>query len=313
MRKLIWQLLGLGCAVLLVAAATLIPALQRPYLDAFYARFTAPSAASLVLGTSRAAQAVLPAELRARLGQRYAGPWLNYAFTLYESPYGPAYVASVRRKLAPGTRRGLFVLTVDPWALSMPRPSRAGAPLVFPEDQLMIGQLHTVSQNPNLDYLAHFLHQPFYRVLLHDTTSLERLHPDGWLEIVLPPPSADTARLRQRIDQKLATYRPLAAASYLSSARLASLRQLIELLKPHGQVVVVRLPTGAALTALENSYQPAFEQLMQQTCAAQRVPYLSYTKPPYYPTNDGNHLWAGAARDFSQRLAEDITRLPASQ
>ena len=308
MRKLIWQLLGLGSAVLLVAASTLLPALRRPYLDVFYARFTAPPAASLVLGTSRAAQAVRPAELRARLGQRYQGPLLNYAFTLYESPYGPAYLASMRRKLAPGTRRGLFVLAVDPWALSMPRPNRAGAPPVFPEDRSMIGQLHTVSQNPNLDYLAHFLRQPLYRVLLHDTTGVERLHPDGWLEIALPPPTADTARLRQRIAEKLATYRPLAATSYLAPARLASLRQLITLLKSHGQVVVVRLPTGPALEALEQEYQPSFDQLMRQTCAAHRVPYLNYSGQRY-PTNDGNHLWRGAARSFSQRLAADIDKV----
>lgn len=312
MRKLIWQLLGLGGAVLAVATATLLPALRRPYLDAFYARFTAPAAASLVLGTSRAAQAVLPAVLHARLGQRYQGPWLNYAFTLYESPYGPAYLASVRRKLAPGTTHGLFVLAVDPWALSMLRPTRVEAGPAFPEDQLMIGKLHTVSQNPNLDYLAHFLRQPLYRVLLHDTTSVERLHPDGWLEIALPPPSADTARLRQRIADKLATYRPLAADSYLAPARLASLRQLIALLKPHGQVVVVRLPTGAAMARLENSYQPGFDQLMQQACAMQHVPYLNYIGQPY-ATNDGNHLWRGAARTFSQRLADDIAQLPAPE
>jgi lysophospholipase L1-like esterase len=71
----------------------------------------------------------------------------------------------------------------------------------------------------------------------------------------------------------------------------------------------VRLPTGAALTALENTYQPDFNHLMRQTCAAQQVPYLNYTGPPYYPTNDGNHLWRGAARDFSQRLAADIEKV----
>ena len=308
MRKLLWQLFFLLGSVGLVASLALAPALRRPYLDAFYARFTSPAAGSLVLGTSRAAQAVQPAALRARLGGRYAGPWLNYAFTLYESPYGPAYLASIRRKLAPGTRHGLFVLAVDPWSLSMQRPARPDAALVFPEDKSLIGKLHQVSQNPNLEYLARHLRQPLYQVLLHDTATIERLHPDGWLEIALPPPTADTARLRQRTADKLATYRPLAAGSYLAPARLQSLRQLITFLKPHGQVVVVRLPTGPALAALEAQYQPQFDHLMRRTTAGLGVPYLNYITQTY-PTNDGNHLWRGAARTFSQRLAEDIDSL----
>jgi len=307
-RKLFIQLLLLLGSVGLVAGLVLAPALQRPYLDAFYARFTSPPAGSLVLGTSRSAQAVLPAELQSKLGAHYAGPWLNYAFTLFESPYGPAYLASIRRKLAPTTRHGLFIVAVDPWALSLEWPKEPGQPVVFPEDKSLIGQMQIVSQNPNLEYLAHHLNYPLYQLALHDTTTLERLHPDGWLEIVLPPPTTDTVSLRQRTAEKLATYRPLAAASYLSAARLHNLRQLISFLKLHGQVVVVRLPTGPALAALEKQYQPQFDQLMQRMATSLGAPYLNYIEANY-PTNDGNHLWRGAARTFSQRLASDIARL----
>jgi hypothetical protein len=306
MQKLILQLVALLGGVGLLAGLALWPALHRPYLDAFYARFTSPPAGSLVLGTSRAAQGIEPAVLAARLGQRYAGPWLNYAFTLAESPYGPGYLSSVRRKLAPGTQHGLFVLAIDPWSLSMPKTALKTQPLVFPEAKSMVSQLRDVSQNPNYEYLARYLRQPFYQVLLHDTSTIERLHPDGWLEVALPPPSADTARLRQREAEKLATYRPLAASSYLSAARCQSLRQLIAFLKPHGQVVLVRLPTGGAMAALEHQYQPNFDQQMRQL----GVPYLNYIDQ-HYPTNDGNHLHRSAAMQFSHRLAADIARLPA--
>ena len=307
MRKLLTQLLLLLGGVGLVAGLALGPALRRPYLDAFYNRFTAPPAASLVLGTSRAAQAVLPGVLRARLGERYAGPWLNYAFTLYQSPYGPSYLASIRRKLAPATRHGLFVVAVDPWSLSVAQPTGAYKPVAFPEDQLMIGQLRRVNQNPNLDYLAHYLNFPLYRALLRDTAAaVERLHADGWLEIALPSPLATPARTRQREAERLATYRQLATTSQPSAARLASLRQLLVFLKPHGRVVLVRVPTGRAMTALEAAYQPNFTQLMRQTSAALGVPYLDYAGQPYL-TTDGNHLWRGAARAFSQRLATDIS------
>ena len=164
MRKLFFQLLLLLGAVALTGGLTLRWALRRPYLDVFYSRFTTPPASSLVLGTSRAAQAVQPAVLRARLGARYEGPWLNYAFTALHSPYGPSYVASIRRKLAPSARHGLYVVAVDPWALSLLRPKAGQVGLVFPEDKEMIGQMRLVNQNPNFEYLAHYLTDPLYHV-----------------------------------------------------------------------------------------------------------------------------------------------------
>lgn len=309
MTKLLLRVALLLGAVGLLGALGIGLGLRRGYVDAFYARFAAPPAGSLVLGTSRAAQAIKPSVLAARLGGQYQGPWLNYAFTLAESPYGPGYLGSIQRKLAPGTRHGLFVLAVDPWSLSLPSSVLAAKHLVLPEANSMVSQLRNVSQNPNLDYLAHYLHKPFYQLLLDTNPKrvVERLHPDGWLEIALPPPTADTALLRRRTAEKLATYRPIAASSRLAAARLLSLWQTIALLKQHGQVVLVRLPTGPAMAALENDYQPGFDQLMSQAAQRQHVTYLSYLTEPY-ATNDGNHLTRDAAEQFSQRLAADIAR-----
>lgn len=317
MQKLLLRLtLLLGAAALLGGLGIWL-GLRRGYVDAFYARFTSPSAGSLVLGTSRAAQGIKPGVLAAQLGGRYEGPWLNYAFTLAESPYGPGYLSSIERKLAPGTTHGLFMLAVDPWSLSLPnevklgdRRFSKGRNVLFPEAQSMVSQLASVSQNPNLDYLAHYLHRPFYQLLLNTDTAhvVERLHPDGWLEIALPPPSADTALLRRRTTEKLATYRKLAATSSFGEERYLSLLSTIELLKQHGRVVLVRLPTGQAMAALEQEYQPGFDQSMAQLANQQHISYLNYLNQPY-PTNDGNHITRQAAGQFSQRLAADIAKL----
>jgi hypothetical protein len=321
MLKLVLRLGLLLAIVGLVGGLGLAAGLRRGYVDAFYARFAAPPASSLVLGTSRAAQAIRPAVLAARLGARYEGPWLNYAFTLAESPYGPGYLSSIERKLAPGTQHGLFVLAVDPWSLSLPKGVDNGyLPLsaigdwsknvAFPERKSMVSQLASVSQSPNLDYLAHYLHKPFYQLLLDTDTArvIERLHPDGWLEIALPPPTANPALLARRTAEKLTTYRALAASSQLAAARLASLNELITLLKPHGRVVLMRLPTGPEMATLEHQYQPNFDAQMTQLATRHAVPYLNYLGLDY-PTNDGNHITRGAAGQFSQRLAADIARL----
>jgi hypothetical protein len=322
MLKLLLRLGLLLGAVGLLGGLGLAAGLRHGYVDAFYARFAAPPASSLVLGTSRAAQAIKPGVLAARLGAQYEGPWLNYAFTLAESPYGPGYLSSIQRKLAPGTRHGLFVLAVDPWSLSLPKEVKYRGPtsffkkgekvVIFPEEKSMVSQLASVSQSPNLDYLAHYLHKPFYQLLLQTDTArvVERLHPDGWLEIALPPPTANPTLLQQRTAEKLATYRALAASSQLAGIRLAYLKRTIAYLRQHGQVALVRLPTGPQMAAIEASYQPGFDRTMRELAQASSVPYLNYLALPY-PTNDGNHLTRGAAEQLSQRLADDLARVPA--
>ncbi|GAB2716986.1 hypothetical protein GCM10011495_08540 [Hymenobacter frigidus] len=294
--KLLLRLLLLAVAGLL-GATLLAPVVLKGGVDAFYGRFTTPPAGSLVLGTSRAAQGIRPAVLTARLGGQLEGPLLNYAFTLTHSPYGPAYLRSIQRKLRPETKNGLFIVAVDPWSLSLTGPEGA-----FPEDNSFIGQLHQVSQNPNLAYLTHYQTKPLYRLPLDYATATERLHPDGWLEVNI---GTDSAQVRARTSRKLQDYRRLAASQHLSAGRLQALRQTIAWLKPHGRVVLVRLPVGPSLLALEKIYQPGFDQLMRQTAAAQAVPYLDYSTQPF-ATTDGNHLQRAASAAFSQRLAADL-------
>jgi len=294
--RLVSRLLLLALAGALGLAA-LGPVVLRGQVDAFYGRFTGPPAGSLVLGTSRAAQGIRPAGLTAGLAEQFEGPLLNYAFTLTHSPYGPAYLASIRRKLRPGVKNGLFLVAVDPWSLSLTGPEGR-----YPEDNSFIGQLQQVSQNPNLAYLTHYQTKPLYRLWLDYATAIEHLHPDGWLEVSI---GTDSAQVRARTARKLQDYRLLAASQHLSDGRLQALRHTIEFLKQHGRVCVVRLPVGPALRQLEDVYQPGFDRLMRQTAATLAVPYLDYSAAPY-ATTDGNHLQRAASAAFSQRLAQDL-------
>ena len=285
---------------LLLGAVLLAPVVLKGRVDAFYGRFTSPPAGSLILGTSRAAQGIQPVVLAARLGGQFEGPLLNYAFTLTHSPYGPAYLRSIRRKLRPEVRNGLFIIAVDPWSLSL-----AGPEGTFPENQSFIGQLHQVSQNPNLPYLSRYQTKPLYRLLLDYATATERLHPDGWLEVNI---GIDSAQVRARTARKLQDYRLLVASQHLSKGRLEALRQTITFLKSHGRVVLVRLPVGSSLLQLEQVYHPGFDQLMRQVATTTAVPYLDYSRQPY-ATTDGNHLQRAASAAFSQQLAADLQHI----
>ena len=299
--KLFWRLLLLAVALAL-GAALLLPVVLRGGVDAFYGRFASPAAGSLVLGTSRAAQGIRPAVLAARLGSQFEGPLLNYAFTLTHSPYGPAYLASIRRKLRPEVRNGLFIVAVDPWSLSAAGRADTVAVESFPEDKSFIGQLHQVSQSPNLAYLTRYQTKPLYRLPLDFATATERLHPDGWLEVNI---GLDSAQVRARTARKLLDYQKLAATQHLAAGRLAALRQTLEFLKPHGRVVLVRLPVGPGLLALEQQYQPGFDKQMRQLAADLALSYFDYSAAPY-ATTDGNHLQKAASQQFSEQLAADL-------
>ena len=301
--KLLLRLLLLA-AVTGLGAALLLPMVLRGGVDAFYGRFASPAAGSLILGTSRAAQGIRPAVLAARLGGQFEVPLLNYAFTLTHSPYGPAYLASIRRKLRPGVRHGLFIVAVDPWSLSAAGRADTVAIEQFPEVNSFIGQLREVSQSPNLAYLIRYQTKPLYRLPLDFATATERLHPDGWLEVNI---GIDSAQVRARTARKLLDYRRLAATQHLSAGRLAALRQTIEFLKPHGRVELVRLPIGPGLRALEQQYQPGFDARMRELAITLAVPYFDYTAAPY-PTIDGNHLQKAASEKFSEQLAADLAQ-----
>ena len=297
----VFRLLG---RLLLLAGAAVVgllalgPVVFRGRVDAFYGRFTSPLAGSLIVGTSRAAQGMQPAVLTAALGSgRFDGPLLNYAFTLTHSPYGPAYLRSIARKLRPDVKNGLFLVAVDPWSLSLTGPEGA-----FPEDNSFIGQLNQVSQNPNLPYLTRYQTKPLYRLLLDYTTATERLHPDGWLEVNI---NTDSAQVRARTARKLLDYRRLAATQHLSAGRLQALRQTVQLLQKHGRVVLVRLPVGPSLLQLEQAYQPNFDARMRRLASELAVPYLDYSVQPY-ATTDGNHLQRTASTLFSLQLATDL-------
>jgi hypothetical protein len=289
--------LGLLAGAAVVGLLALAPVVLRGGVDAFYGRFTSPPAGSLIVGTSRAAQGIRPTVLEAALSKKIEGPMLNYAFTLTHSPYGPAYLRSIARKLRPDTRNGLFLVAVDPWSLSA-----AGADGQFPEENSFIGQLDQVSQNPNLAYLTRFQTKPLYRLLLDYATATERLHPDGWLEVNI---GIDSAQVRARTARKLQDYRLLAARQRPSNGRLQALRETIALLKQHGRVCLVRLPVGPALLNLEQAYQPDFDRRMRQTAADFAVPYLDYSTKPY-ATTDGNHLQRDASKSFTEELAKDL-------
>jgi hypothetical protein len=304
MKQFLLKVVVLAC-ICLASFLILVPVFKDGYVDAFYTRFTYP-AKSLIIGTSRAAQGIQPAVLLDVLGSRYDAPLLNYAFTLSHSPFGPSYLKSIRRKLVPETKNGLFIVAVDPWSLSVSKNPAEKGIVNFPEDDSFVNKLHVVNKAPNVEYLSQHLEKPFYRLLLDNIKPVEKLHKDGWLEIET---NMDEKVVRAKMAGKLADYSIKARSEKLSEARLKSLKAILRFLQQHGKVYMVRIPVAPKMFEIEQHYQPGFDVLMKNIAAEFNVPYINYT--PFnqqYITTDGNHLYKKSGRRLSKQLAEDILK-----
>lgn len=254
-----------------------------------YPRIVTPRRQSLVLGTSRAAQAVNPAILDSTLTGIYAPGIYNFSFHIDLSTYNEQYARASRLKLAPSDgQRNWFILTVDPWALK--------ADLEETSDL----QLRSVSRRPNLEYLFKHFRRNWFSPLPTHCFINER----GRTEVDYKPHSE---RDRQRhIAQKITTYDKMAEKYSYSQASESVLDLLIADLLVRGDVYLVRIPISRPMQQIENRICPDFNERMALLARRHNVPYLDFTADTTFVTNDGSHLIQSEGDRFSHLLARTI-------
>ena len=308
-------LLKTSIALALAAALHLVAgSFADGRLDDYYLRFTGERRSAMILGTSRAAQALRPGVMSPLLSSADAhGGLFNYAFTIAHSPFGPTYVNAVKGKLDPRSSNGLFLITVDPWSLSNPvDPKGRGGPLR--EEERTLGQQWTFTGTPNYEYLLRHVPAGWGSLIagpLHDPDTMTLLHPDGWLEIRA---QLDNDTVLERTLRRVDHYREqVLPRNEPSDVRLDALGAMIDLLHPHGAVYLIRLPVCDDIVGLEDQLWPGFNDRMQEIAGAHGVPYWDLLpENDRYTYTDGNHLDTLSARTFSTDLALRIAAtLPA--
>lgn len=310
MKKFLFKVTIAVAVVIAVHGITLL-LFANGKIDASYLKFTTSRQHSLVLGNSRAAQAVVPDVFDEYLhGLDFQGPLFNFGFSLSTSPYGPYYLESIKRKLDTTTTRGLFILSVDPWSISRDAILTSDNPAHYNESRTFPYNVRFANVNPNLEYLIKNYYKGWGDMIIANTirTVQAELHPNGWLEITIP---MNKKRHKQRIRGKVKLYREqnFYVKTY-SPTRLDYLKKTIQYLKQYGEVFLVRIPLDAGLAEVEHEYLPEFDELMEACSSELNVPYLNYFGDnSLYQTTDGNHLYKESAKIFSKKLAEDIKRM----
>ncbi len=271
------------------------------YTDPFYLRFTTPRQSSLIIGTSGAAQGIQPLVLDSILKRKDI---YNYAFTIAHSPYGPTYLNSIKKKLNPNTKDGIFILIVNPWDISGPakNPDNADS---FPEASRMLGQTIFVNLNPNIFYLWNSYGKSLYNLFSEGKSSGMLLHNEGWLEVTV---SMDSTSVCNRIEEKLEDYSNKMLQKYkFSSLRMEYLEKTIDFLKGHGQVFLVSLPIHPQMSIIEKRLMPDFDSKIDFLAAKMKVPYENFRRAKgSYQFVDGNHLYKTSGRIVSMEIGEWI-------
>jgi len=267
------------------------------YTDAYYLRFTTPKQNSLILGTSRAAQAMQPSVFDGILDKRI----YNFAFTNSQSPYGSVYFESIKKKIKKESHKGVFVVAVSPWSISS-ETENLNDNKSFREENLCLDNTTFVNMNPNIQYLLNNYSEPYYKLLFQENKSNVFLHNDGWLEVCV---KMDSFSVQKRLDSKVATYSKLTNHKF-SEYRLSYLKKTVAFLQSYGEVYLVRLPIHQNILTIKNDFLPDFERKIKPIINQSSGYYDFTNQSESFTYTNGNHLYKDSGYKISTIISELI-------
>lgn len=296
MKKFIGHIVILGSVVAITMGFILSRA--DGHADAFYLKFTSTKKSNLILGTSKAAQGLQPDIFQKINGKEF----YNYAFAIYSSPYGKAYLQSIKNKINTKTANQTFILSVDPWSICSTTDGPNDS-LDFRENKSYISAITNPNQKINFQYLFNYFDESYYKMLTKNPTAF--LHEDGWLEVTLPN---DLPSRERRTSFTLAGYQNKIDSYRFSTLRYDYLLKTITFLNNYGKIYLVRLPVHPDLMKLENQVMPNFNQDIQ-TAVDLSQGYLDMSpENAIFQYTDGVHLTKERGKEVSRIVGEWIKK-----
>ncbi|MEL0650343.1 hypothetical protein V6246_02850 [Algibacter sp. TI.3.09] len=276
------------------------------YVDYFYEKFTTPKSSSFILGDSRSMQGIQPSVIDSYFNNKdheYQLPIMNYSFTIAQIAYGPLYTESIKRKLSPDTKNGLFIITVNPWILSE-REEDDVKNSVFFEEGMPPHNMEQVSISPNFEYFIKNFDYFHFKSIVRRTS---KMHKDGWLEESNLP--KDSLMLKSWKKNQVIMYEGFSEKWNKSAFRLKSLESLITYLATFGDIFLLRMPIDKDIMQVETNFWPNFDADIQEIAVKKKINYLNLSHDNNYKTYDGNHLDKYGGVDFTKNLCDSIYKL----
>ncbi|WP_034670352.1 hypothetical protein [Chryseobacterium populi] len=271
--------------------------------DNNYMHFAVEKPQNIILGDSRGAQGIVPAELEKKLAKKFD----NFSLNIVQSPYGQIYLDALKRKIDPDTKNGIFILTVNPWNLSLDVNVKRLKD--YPEEQSHspFTDMHFYDCSPNYEYLLKHYGRSWFKLYTEREEagkSNTYLHKDGWMEVTVDMQKDSVSK---RVSEKINFYKDMSVKQKLSDVRLSALSKIIEYLKDKGTVYLVRIPATEKILEIENKKFPEFNKLIQNMAAKHHVAYYDLTTQyADYLYSDGTHMYKESGKVLSGRLADSI-------
>ncbi|WP_294250980.1 hypothetical protein [uncultured Chryseobacterium sp.] len=270
--------------------------------DDNYRHFTGPPPDNMILGDSRGVQAVVPDVLDRKFKDRQ---FINFAFNIGDSPYGKVYLEAIKKKIAPDTKNGIFILTVDPWCLSVDEEwdSENGDP----DKNSPLADMHFFNMTPNYEYLIKHYPRSWFNIVKERESVVRSntfLHKNGWMEVTV---DINQDSIRKREIKKVEGYRAMIDKQKISPFRLNALQEIIEYLNQRGKVYIVRIPAFKGMMAIENQYSPEFSILIRDIARQHNAVFFDFSsKQEDYIYTDGNHMYKESGKIFTAQIADSI-------
>lgn len=273
------------------------------YVDFFYNKVISPPQFSMITGDSKSLMGIRPDVVDKEMEGHFKGPMFNMSLTANHVAYGDVYLNTIRKKLDKTSKNGLFILNVNPWLLSE-RDTDDFKNGVFFEKDLAPHNLWFMSMNPNPEYVI----RNFNMFNLDGFINKEvTVHLNGWMEKKdLPSDSLTERKLNQHYEE---LYPAMAKTWKKSPLRVSKLRETIQFLNKYGTVILVRMPTGQNIVAIENVYWPHFNAEMQAVSKNNASHFINYADSRQFHTFDGIHLNKKNAAIFTAALCDSIKRI----
>ncbi|SIS88711.1 hypothetical protein SAMN05421785_103430 [Chryseobacterium gambrini] len=301
MKKFLFKLSFylVGCAVVLAVLGSFADG----NTDDNYMHFAVEKPENIILGDSRGSQAVQPDILEGKLHKKFD----NFAINVVQSPYGKVYLEALKRKIKPNTKNGVFILTVDPWNLSVNKSFDESKD--FPEkENSPLGNMYSYDMSPNYEYLLKNYPRSWFKIFSEREESGRSntfLHKNGWLEVNV---SMEKDSVQKRAEAKLKFYKEdLAKTQKISAKRIQALEDMITFLKDKGSVYLVRIPASGEIMNVENRYSPDFSQRIENISKRYHVVYFDFSsKAEDYIYTDANHMYEESGKVFTSQIADSI-------
>ena len=284
--------------------------------DDYYLKFSSPKQSSLILGTSRAKQGIIPSVLSSSIENSNLSIF-NFSFTLKSSPFGLVYYNAIKQKIDLESKDGCFIVTVDPWSLS----KKISDVNKTPDSLSVLFGISDFTSQPNFKYLFKQFPHGWGRILLNRiekpilkyyssqldsslTGAFSMLDNDGWLDVYTP---LDSAFVKRKEAEIFESYRNKSNYQTGSESRIEYLDTIVEFLSNHGKVYVVRLPVHKKMLSIEQQYMPDFNNKISNALLKSKG-YLDFsTLDNEYSYTDGNHLTKTSAKEVTQHIGEWIS------